>query len=242
MEHHELWFTALLNRLFAGPVVSLLGVVGIHPESPAHPIPDHVAMQILVVLILVALFAWLRGRLSAERPGKMQQLFEIVAGGLHAQVEDVVGHEGRKFLPFLFTLAIFIFFCNILGTIPTLETPTGIYLPGAPSAGMLGVYVTVGCALAAFVYYNYQGIRHHGALGYARTFLGPIWWIAFVMFPIEIVSHLARLLSLSVRLYANMMAGHLVTQVFFSLVPLGVPVIFMALHLFVGGLQAFIFV
>ncbi|MBI4465413.1 MAG: F0F1 ATP synthase subunit A [Acidobacteria bacterium] len=231
MEHHELWFTALLNQVFGGPVVSLLRGLGIEPESAAHPIPNYVAMQIVVALILMGLLAWLGRRLSVDRPGNFQQVMELVIDGLGTQCEEVIGHGSRKFLPFLFTLALFIFLCNILGTIPTLETPTD------------QIYVTVGCALVAFTYYNYAGMRHHGVLKYIATFMGPIWWMAIVMFPIEIVSHLGRVLSLSVRLFANMMAGHQVTLIFFALTHgVLVPVIFMSLHLFVGALQAFIFV
>jgi len=241
MQPHELWFTSLLNRLFGGPVLSLLHGLGMKPESAAHPIPDYVAMQIVVALVLMGLFAWLRWRLSVDRPGKVQQVMELVVEGLGDQSEEIIGHEGRKFLPFLFTLAIFIFLCNVLGLIPGFETPTGIYVEQAPFK-LVGIYVTVGCALAAFVYYNYSGIRHHGLLSYARTFLGPVLVMAPLMFLIEVVSHSARVLSLSVRLFANMMAGHQITLIFASLLPLGVPVVFEGLHIFVAALQAFIFV
>ena len=227
---HELWLTALLNRLFAGPVVSLLGLFGIHPESPSHPISNQLAMELLVVLILMALMAWLRANLSHDRPGKAQQLFELLVEGLGTQGEEIIGHEARHFLPLLFTLAIFIFFCNVLGIIPTLETPTD------------QISVTLGCALVAFTYYNYWGVRHHGLLSYLKTFLGPVLYLAPLMTVIELISHFARLLSLSVRLYANMLAGHQITLVFFALIPLVIPAIFTGLHVFVGALQAYIFV
>jgi len=227
---HELWLTALLNRLLAGPVVGLLEMLGIHPESPAHPISNQLAMEILVAVLLMALLAWLRSGLSPDRPGKVQQLLELVVEGLGAQSEEIIGHDGRHFLPLLFTLAIFIFLCNVLGIIPTLETPTD------------QISVTVGCALVAFAYYNFWGLRHHGVFGYARTFMGPVLPLAPLMFVIELISHLARLLSLSVRLYANMLAGHQITLVFFGLVPLAIPSVFMGLHIFVGALQAYIFV
>jgi len=231
MQHHELWFTALLNQLFADPVVSLLQGLGIQPESTSHPIPNYVAMQIVVAIILMGLLAWLAKQLSVDRPGKMQQIIELVVEGLGTQCDEIIGHGSRKFLPFLFTIALFIFLCNVLGTIPIFETPTD------------QIYVTVGCALVAFVYYNYSGMRHHGPLGYARTFMGPILFMAPLMFVIEIVSHLGRVLSLSVRLFANMMAGHQVTLIFFALTHgVLVPVVFMSLHIFVGALQAFIFV
>jgi len=230
MEHEELWFTAILNRLFGGLATALLETLGIHVESPAHPIPNHLAMQILVAGILMVLFWMIRRRLSVDKPGKLQHIMELLVDGLGTQAEEIIGHEGKRFLPLLFTLAVFIFICNVLGIIPTFATPTG------------QVTVTLGCALVAFCYYNYAGVRHHGLLHYLKTFMGPFVPLFFIMIPIEIVSHLARLLSLSVRLYANMMAGHLVTLVFIGLVPVLVPVVFEGLHIFVAMLQAFIFV
>ena len=96
-------------------------------------------------------------------------------------------------------------------------------------------------ALLCFLYYHYYGFREQGVLGYLKHFLGPIWWVAWMMLPIELISHFARILSLTVRLYANMFAGEMVTLVFFSLVPVAVPVVFMGLHLGVALIQAYIF-
>jgi F-type H+-transporting ATPase subunit a len=101
------------------------------------------------------------------------------------------------------------------------------------------IQATLGCALAAFLYYNYQGLRHHGGLGYLKQLWGPIWWVGFLMFPIEIFSGAFRMLSLSVRLYANMLVGGILDRVFGSIIPLSV--LFMALHIFVSLLQAYIF-
>lgn len=228
---HELWFTALLNRLLGQPLGSLLEWLGIHAESPAHPITNHLAMQVLVVLILVVLLSWVRRRLSVDRPGVMQQFLELAVEGLETQGEEIIGHGAKRFLPLVFTLGIFIFLCNILGIVPTLETPTD------------QIYVTVGCALVSLVYYHYQGIRHHGLLGYIRTFMGPVLAIGPLMLLIEIVSHLARGLSLSVRLMANMVAGNNITLVFEERIyGLVAPIPFEGLHIFVGALQAYIFV
>jgi len=237
----ELWFTALLNFLLASPVTALLEALGFHVESPAHPIPNHVAMQVLVAGVIVIVLWIARRRLSVDKPGSLQQAMEMVMGGLEAQAEDIVGHGGKKFVPVLFTLALFIFLSNVLGLIPSFESPTGVYVPEAPFP-MIGIYVTLGCALVALVYYHYSGIRHHGIVGYLRTFMGSVIFIAPLMFVIELVSHLARGLSLSVRLFANMMAGHLVSLVFFSLIPVLIPVIFEGLHIFVALLQTYIFV
>ena len=235
------WFTSLLNTLLGAPTTALLNALGLPPENPSHPIPVYLAMEILVVAIIIGVLAMVRSRLSADRPGKIQQLMEMTVNSLEAQGEDIIGHGAKSFVPLLFTLSIFIFLCNVIGIIPTFESPTGIYEPGA-AFPMMGIYVTLGCALVALSYYHYWGIRHHGVLGYLKTFLGPVIFIAPIMAPIELVSHLARGLSLSVRLFANMMAGHLVSGVFFSLVPLVVPVFFEGLHVAVALLQTFIFV
>jgi F-type H+-transporting ATPase subunit a len=174
--------------------------------------------------------------LSVERPGRIQQLMELLFEGIESQSQEIIGHgdhgapDGKQFAPLLFTLGLYIFLCNALGTIPIFETPTD------------QIMVTAGCALVAFMYYNFWGIRHHGILGYAKSFLGPVWWLAPLMLIIELISHLARALSLSVRLYANMLAGHRITLVFFSLIPVVLPSFFGALHIAVGALQAFIFV
>jgi len=239
MPEQELWLTALLNQLFGKSVTSFLEAIGIHPASPSHPIPNHFAMELVVALIIVVLLGRLRSRLSVDRPGGLQQVFELTLDGLGSQTDEIVGHAGRRFLPLLFTLGLFILLCNVLGEIPHLATPTGV------------IYVTVGCALVSLLYYHAHGIRHHGVLGYLKTFLGPMPTMGAVavilggwlMFLIEIVSHLARGLSLSVRLFANMLAGEKITEIIFErILGLGAPVIFMALHIFVGLIQAYIFV
>jgi F-type H+-transporting ATPase subunit a len=102
-------------------------------------------------------------------------------------------------------------------------------------------FVPLGLAVTTFAYYNFHGIRVQGFRGYLKQIAGPIWWIAWLIFPIELVSHLARIMSLTIRLYANMFAGDMVTLGFFSLIPAGVPVIFLGFHIFVSFLQAFVF-
>jgi len=235
------WFTSLLNALLGAPTTALLNAVHLPPNDPAHPIPVYFAMEILVVAILIGLLAMVRSRLSADRPGHMQQVLEIIAGLLEGQSEDIIGHGAKSFVPLLFTLSLFILFCNVIGLIPTFESPTGMYEPGT-AFPMTGIYVTLGCALVALTYYHYWGVRHHGVFGYLKTFMGPVIFIAPIMIPIELVSHLARGLSLSVRLFANMMAGHLVSGVFFMLVPVVIPAFFEGLHVAVALLQTFIFV
>ena len=235
------WLRSLLNAVLGGPTTALLNAINLPPEDPAHPIPVYLAMEILVIVVIMGVLWMVRNGLSADRPGKLQQLFELVYQGLASLAEDIIGHGSKPFVPLLFTLSVFIFLCNIIGIIPTSASPTGFYDPGA-SFAMIGIYVTLGTALVALCYYHYWGVKRHGVIGYLKTFMGPVIFIAPIMVPIELVSHLARGLSLSVRLFANMMAGTLVSGVFFTLVPLAIPAFFEGLHIAVALLQTFIFV
>ena len=225
----QLWFTEILNHLFAGPVTGLLRALHIDPKYPQTPITNAVAMQLLVFLFLVVMFLLVRSRLSVDKPGALQHVFEGAHGFVEGQSDEIIGHGSEQFTPFLMTLTFFILFSNLLGLVPGFESPTAVPV------------VPLGCAICAFVYYQSQGFRQHG-IAYLKHFMGPMWWLAIIMVPIEIISHLARMLSLTVRLYANMFAGDMVTWVFFSLVPIGIPIIFLALHLGVSLLQTYIFV
>lgn len=226
---HQLWFTAILNKILGGPVAALLARLGHPAADAAHPIPNYLAMEILVALILVAGALILRGQLSVESPGKFQHLMESLVEFIRDMDEEIIGHDSLRYLPLIGTLGIFILLCNILGLIPTLQTPTAY------------IEVTLGCAVSAFLYYNVQGVRRHGFLGYLKHLWGPALLMGFLMFPIEIFGDVFRMLSLSVRLFANMFVGDILESVFTGLIPIGVPAVFMALHLFVAALQAYIF-
>ncbi len=226
MHESELWITRIFNDYLAGPGNWFLGVVGMHAEP--RPWANFVVMQIVVVAGLMVVFALLRPRLSVDRPGRMQHVFEMIYDFVSSQAEDQVGHAGHKYLSFFGTIFIFILAGNLIGLIPSLESPT------------MTASVTCGCALATFFYYHLMGMQANG-LGYIKQFLGPMAFLAPLMLPIEMVSHLARPLSLTVRLYANMFAGEQVTLVFLKMTYFLVPVIFMGLHAFVGVIQAYIF-
>ena len=228
MHHKEIWLVKLFNDYLPGVGNAFLKLAGL-PADP-RPWAGFIVMQILVALILVFLFAFLRPRLSVDRPGKLQHIFEIIHDFISGQSEDSVGHGSAKYVPYFGTLFIFILFSNLIGIIPGFESPTMF-----PS-------VTAGCAIATFCYYNLMGLREQGVGKYLAHFAGPIWWLAWLMLPIELISHLARPLSLSVRLYANMYAGEQVTLVFLGLTYFLAPAIFMGLHVFVSLLQAYIFV
>lgn len=233
MQEHETWLTALFNDHLASVGNGILSVVypifGVAYKAQEKPWENFIVMQILVTVIVILLFALLKGSLSMDKPGKLQHLFEAVYNFLHQQAHDNIGHGSSRFVPFVGSMFIFILFCNLLGIIPTLEAPTMFH------------YVTGGLAAASFLYYNYMGVRIQGLGNYSKHFLGPVWWLAPLMLPIEIISHLARPLSLTIRLFANMFAGEMVTIVFIGLTFIGIPVIFMGLHVFVSILQAYIF-
>jgi F-type H+-transporting ATPase subunit a len=230
MVTHEAWLTKLFNEYFAGFANWLLALFNLKAENPAEPWADFMVMQILVAVILIAMFAFLRGRLSVARPGGMQQIFEMIHGFVSDEAEGQVGHDSHRHVVLFETLFIFLIFSNLIGIIPGFVSPTQV------------IYVPVGCALIAFLYFNWVGIQKHGLIKYLAHFMGPIWWLAPLMIPIEVIGTLARLLSLSVRLFANMYAGDKVTLVFLSLTYLIAPALFMGLHVFVGLLQAYIFV
>lgn len=225
----QLWFTQLLNRLLAGPVDALLRAVHVAPASPHAPISNAVAMEVLVVGFLLLFFVLVRSRLSVENPGALQHLVEGGEGFIANQSREIIGHHSEGFTAFLTSLGLFILICNLIGLVPGFESPTAVPV------------VPLGCAIVAFFYYQVHGFKHSG-VGYLKHFAGPMPLLAPLMVPIEIISHLARVLSLTIRLFANMFAGDLVTLVFFSLIPIGIPIVFMGLHIGVSLLQAYIFV
>jgi F-type H+-transporting ATPase subunit a len=235
----QLVFTEFLNHLFGGPVLALLHALGIQPKNPAAPISNPVAMEILVVLLLTIFFVLVRSRLSVERPGGLQHTMEAIYGFVNDLAHESIGHHAGQFVPYLTTLGMFILTSNLIGLVPGLESPTAVPV------------VPLGCALLTWVYYNYYGVRTNGALGYLKHFIGPQdkdmplivrLLLPVLMFPIEVFSHLARIMSLTIRLFANMFAGEMVTLVFFSLIPLGIPVLFEGLHIGVSLVQTYIFV
>ena len=226
MHESELWITRIFNDHLASLGNAFLGLVGMHAQ--ARPWADFVVMQLVVVALLAVVFPILRARLSFDRPGTFQQVFELLYDFVRGQAESQVGHESHRYLAFFGTIFLFILTCNMIGLIPFLSSPTKDYA------------VTCGCALATFAYYHWMGIVENG-WRYPLQFAGPLWWLAPLMIPIDIISHLARVLSLTVRLYANMFAGEQVTMVFLKLTFLNLPVAFMGLHVFVGAIQAYIF-
>jgi F-type H+-transporting ATPase subunit a len=236
----QLWFTAILNRVFGSAANAVLNAVHMPAKDAAHPISNAFAMEVLVVGLLFLLFLLIRSSLSVEKPTGIQHFAETVHEFVDENfAEGVIGHDGRQFIPFLVSLAFFILLSNLLGLIPGLEAPTA------------SPVVPLGCALFTFFYYHFHGIKKQGLGQYIMHFMGPQdssiplpirIMVAVLLFPIEIVSHCARIMSLTIRLYANMFAGDLVTLAFFSLFPIALPALFLGLHLGVSFIQTYIFV
>jgi len=224
----QLLFTRFLNLHFAAQVDALLRAFHIQPAHPTAPITNALAMELLIFCVLLLYFILIRLTLNIEKPKTIQHFAELTHEFVVEQSEPIIGHEFGRFTSYLTALLLFILGCNLLGLVPGFESPTASYV------------VPLGCALVTFVYYHFHGIRANG-FGYVKQFLGPVWWLYPLMFPIEVISHLARVMSLSVRLYANMFAGDMVTLAFFSLIPVGVPLLFLGLHFGVALIQGYVF-
>jgi len=161
MEEHVLWITALVNWLFGKPAAMLLSALHIKPENPEYPIPNHVAMELLVFAVAIVFFLWLKRRLSVDRPGATQQCMEMILTnpldlGVRDLLENNIGHGAERYLAMLGSIGIFVLMCNLISLIPTLESPTA------------QVSVPFGLAVVVFVYYNWCGIRNHGPFGHAK--------------------------------------------------------------------------
>lgn len=227
--HENLAITNLLNHLFGPAIGSVISMLGIHIAHPDAPIDNAFALELMVAAGLILFFLIVRFSLSVEKPNPAQQIAEMINDFTGSTADQIIGHGYQRFQAFVTCVFLFIVINNLLGLVPGLHTPTAEPV------------VPLGIALCTFGYYNFYGLKEQGFVGYMKHFAGPIWWIAWLLFPIEVISHLARVMSLTIRLYANMFASDLVTLVFFSLVPVGIPVIFLGLHAFVSLIQAYVF-
>jgi F-type H+-transporting ATPase subunit a len=183
------------------------------------------------VILVASVVIPLSRRLSVEAPGRLQQIFEVLITGLLDLIEDVVGHGyGKRFLPFIMGLTVFIFTCNIFGIFFFVQPPTA------------NLSTTFALSITAFLFYNIIGIKDNGPLAYLKHFMGPVLFLAPLMFIIEIIGHLARILSLAIRLFGNIFGEHTATGIFFLLFPFIVPWPMLGLGIFGAILQTFIFI
>ena len=225
--------THILDQLFGGieasAFQSIVGLSASEAAEKAAGVNSALALELLVVCGTIAFFLLVRLTLSVEKPNPAQQVAEMIGEFTGGLGEQIIGHGYEKYQSFLTCIFLFVFLNNLIGLIPGVPPPT------------VSPWVPLGLAVPTFIYYNYQGFRAQGFIGYLKHFCGPLWWMAWLLLPIELVSHFARIMSLTIRLYANMYASDMVTLGFFSLVPIGVPAIFLGLHAFVSIIQAFVF-
>lgn len=212
-------------------VAAVMQHLGLHPVSSA-PINNTFALEFLVAAGLIVFFLIVRFTLSVENPNPAQQLAEMIHEFVGSQAEQVIGHGYERFQPFVTCVLLFILINNLFGLLVGFP---GIATPSAQPEVPLGI------AVLTFLYYNYHGVRTQGPVTYLKHFAGPVWWMAWLLFPVEIISHLARMMSLTIRLYANMLASDLLTLICFSMMPVVAPVIFLGLHAGVAVIQAYVF-
>ena len=193
-------------------------------------VPDHVIMALLVLVISCIVFPLMARRISRDNPSTFQQFLELIVGGLKGMLNDIVGHGGDRHLYIIGGFASFIFVSNIFGLFFFLQPPTA------------NVNTTFAMSITAFLYYNWQGIKAQGIVHYLAHFAGPVWWLAPLMFPIELIGHFARILSLAMRLFGNIFGEHAAAGVFFGMLPLFLPWPMMGLGIFGAFLQTFVFI
>jgi len=256
MEEHVSPITQFVNHYLGSFALSILNALHVKPENPDLPIPQHVVMGLIVLVMLTLLALVLRSRMSVEKPGPMQQIAELLLTnpmriGIRDILDEAAGHHARSYISFVGCISIFILFSNLLSLFPLFTAPTSEKT------------VPLAAAALTFLYFNFQGIRHLGAGHYVKSFAaGTPWWIAWLIFPLEFISMCARVLSLTVRLYANIFASDMIYLIFVGLLsavsawgwskshtlgiamgvfPALIPLAFIALHLLVAFVQAFIF-
>ncbi|MGH9687909.1 MAG: F0F1 ATP synthase subunit A, partial [Candidatus Acidiferrales bacterium] len=259
-EGQVLAVTRWINWLLGKPASVLLGAIHVQPANPTYPISNFFAMELVVFAFSIVFFLWIKSRLSVDRPGATQQCMEMfltnsMGMGVKDLVDDIVGHGGERHIPMMGSIGMFILLCNLLALIPGFMSPTA------------EVTVPLGCSVVAFLYYNRIGIGKHGLGKYLKTLLGPFKFfspylpISLILLAVETFSHFARMLSLTVRLWANMMVSELIYMTFLALtmslfvftahlnpagyitgiLPVGIPLGLALFHVFEAILQAFIF-
>ncbi len=228
MEEHSFLLVELFNKLFGKIVLAIYSVFGIKSVNPEHPIPAHVVFAIIIAFI-IAVFLWLIAKKPKIIPTPVQSFAETLYTMFEGIIIDIIGEDGKRYLPMIGTIGFFIFFCNVAGLFPGFESPTA------------NLNVTAGTAVFVFLYYNFVGVREIGIKKYLRHLAGPYLWLAPLMFPIEVISHFSRPLSLSVRLFGNIMGEDMVILILASLIPYIVPLPMMALAIFTSFVQAMVF-
>src|SRR3984885_5948489 len=181
--HEPSLITDTLNKYFGNLATQVLHAVHVQPYNPQAPITETFAMELLVLGLLLIFFLLVRFSLNVENPGPVQQIAEMIHGFVSDQGDSIIGHGYQRYVMFATCVLLFVLTSNLLGMVPGFLAPTSV------------ATVPLGLALLCWFYYHYHGLRELGPVSYVKQFLGPVWWIAPMMLPIEIISHLARILS-----------------------------------------------
>jgi F-type H+-transporting ATPase subunit a len=249
--HHTPIIVQLVNERFGEPVLRLqltytkpiwdkvLGWFGTTPEAAFGPytaenaIPWYTVMFFIACLLSVVIIWIFKGKLSESEPGGGQQTLEISVLAVRNMIADIIGPHGLKYFPVVMTFAVLILVSNLMGLFPLFMSPTA------------ATSVTFALGLSSFLYYNYIGIAENGLLGHLKHLAGPVWWIAPLIFPIELISNLIRPFSLGIRLFGNLFADEKVMLTVSTLAPPYTwiaPLALMPLSVFVALIQTFVFI
>lgn len=203
------------------------------PYTPETAIPWYTVMFVIACILSVVTIWILRGQLSEEEPGHGQQTLELGVLAVRGMIEDIIGPHGLKYFPVVMTFAVLILFSNLMGLFPLFMSPTA------------AVSVTFALGLSSFLYYNWIGIKENGILGHLKHLAGPVWWISWLIFPIELISNFIRPFSLGIRLFGNLFADEKVVNTVSQLAPPYTwiaPLLLMPLSIFVSFIQTFVFI
>ncbi|MEP6635531.1 MAG: F0F1 ATP synthase subunit A [Acidobacteriota bacterium] len=204
------------------------------PYTPETAIPWYTVMFVIACILSVVVIWILKGKISTNEPGHGQQALEVSVLAVRGMIEDIIGPHGLKYFPVVMTFAVLILVSNLMGQFPLFMTPTA------------AVSVTFALGISSFFYYNYIGIKENGLFNHLKHLAGPIWWIAPLIFPIEVISNLIRPFALGIRLFGNMFADEQVVNTVSNLYPQVthwlIPVFLMPLGIFVAFIQTFVFI
>jgi F-type H+-transporting ATPase subunit a len=251
-EHHAPIIVQLVNSWFGEPVYrfqitytkpiwdKFLAKFGTNaeaafgPYTPDNAIPWYTVMFFIACVLSVVIIWILKGKLSESEPGGGQQTLEVSVLAVRSMIEDIIGPHGLKYFPVVMTFAVLILVSNLMGLFPLFMSPTA------------ATSVTFALGLSSFLYYNFIGIKENGLFGHLKHLAGPIWWIAPLIFPIELISNFIRPFSLGIRLFGNLFADEKVLETVANLAPPFtqwlLPLPLMALSVFVALVQTFVFI
>lgn len=208
------------------------GAFGVY--TPENAIPWYTVMFVVACILSIFVIWILKGRLSEDEPGHGQQTLELGVLAVRDMVADIIGPHGSKYFPVVMTFAVLILISNLMGMFPLFMSPTA------------ATSVTFALGISSFIYYNYIGISENGILQHLKHLAGPVWWIAWLIFPIELISNFIRPFSLGIRLFGNMFADEKVADtiahLFAPYTYFLVPVALMPLGVFVCLVQTFVFI